>query len=549
MSAARRLLAFVLALALAVPPAVGFAAPAPAYDHRWAAEAMLVGSLGATQRTVLEDGMRLAYSAGTYSGTVVYRDVLGMSEPAGITSQVSDIHLTLTGGPLEGGSSAGGTFVGTAVLVTRQASSLSEAASADITRVGGGERVTYDVAGHWAARLTNTSASGELVYESVRAQSAPGTTGRDAAWFNRASTANPDGLGEGQPFAVAVTGLENRRDGSTASTRTAPEALAAPRVSAFEYVRRGIKGVRPATTMPVPDASARAARDLRDSAPLGATPLPAGSVSIDLDAAGAYLDAKNRAAGLDVVSSAGAALAAKARVEFDRIRLSAPGRPLVAPDADMGIALAKQLGSWLAVLERDGVPGASALARDVAAIGPGVDADTVLLLRTWLAVAEATQRPAAPGDLAPVARDGARAVAGTALPRSGAAADAVLAAADSASAPDGAVRLAAFERVASRDSSGTGGGELPAAVLALAAPDGSGAPGLTVIGTAGAERVAPSSWLAYRRADGAVYWLAGEDGRLALADASLDGWCWGVRRAALVDAGRVGRRLAYFSAR
>jgi hypothetical protein len=59
---------------------------------------------------------------------------------------------------------------------------------------------------------------------------------------------------------------------------------------------------------------------------------------------------------------------------------------------------------------------------------------------------------------------------------------------------------------------------------------------------------APESWLAYRADDGTVYWLAGEDGKVALTDSSLLGWGYRTSSASLVDAGDIRRVLATFPA-
>lgn len=83
------------------------------------------------------------------------------------------------------------------------------------------------------------------------------------------------------------------------------------------------------------------------------------------------------------------------------------------------------------------------------------------------------------------------------------------------------------------DRVGTGGTAPP--TLMWADPSG-----------AGAQSVQPETWVAYRRADGRVYWRAGSDGEVALTDASLLGWAFSERRAVLVDAADVGKVRATF---
>jgi len=63
------------------------------------------------------------------------------------------------------------------------------------------------------------------------------------------------------------------------------------------------------------------------------------------------------------------------------------------------------------------------------------------------------------------------------------------------------------------------------------------------------ETLVPDAWLAYRRDDGRLFWLAGEDGRRALTDGSLRGWGWSKERVAVVDTTRPGRVLAYLAVR
>jgi len=89
---------------------------------------------------------------------------------------------------------------------------------------------------------------------------------------------------------------------------------------------------------------------------------------------------------------------------------------------------------------------------------------------------------------------------------------------------------------------------VPHDVLSIVARDAAsdgGAPAVSWEATDGVrQRVAPATWLAYLRRDGRVFWLAGEDGPVALTNARLDGWAWSARRAHLVDARDVGSVLS-----
>ncbi len=128
----------------------------------------------------------------------------------------------------------------------------------------------------------------------------------------------------------------------------------------------------------------------------------------------------------------------------------------------------------------------------------------------------------------------------------------MLAAADRPDAPPAARVVTRFEREAGLDTSASAESSpsLPGEVFARLAAAGQREERVLVWDTPdGPESVAPASWLGYRRSDGAVFWLAGDDGPAALTDASVRGWAWSAPMAALVAADDVGRTLSTFEVR
>lgn len=571
------------ALALAIVSATPLGAPShaaalsssqPPYDHRWQVEGQLLGEAGATQKTIVSDAMKLEFASGRYTGTVAYVDVLGIYDGSQNQSQVSQIHLDLVGTPLQGGTAAGGTFSGTATLTTREASSLAQGASRDQLAARGGVTRTYDVAGHWAARLVGSNASGEVLFQSAIAQAGSGPT-RSVAWFNRAGSDLADPLGASQTFEVSPTRApageapgpapKGQTSGGavprSGSAGQAPLAPATP-LSVLAYITRGYYGLAPAAAVPVSTEQVLAAKALRDAAPSDATTLPADAVSIDLDVAGAYLDAKNRAAGLLGDAGPIGSFADKGRSAVDALRskdrafsrLPIPTNPA---------AIADQLLAALKPEADSGVAGAQPLSVDVNAVRTARDPATLAELRAYLSAVEALAPAGSLTSMLAVGADSARNVAAAKVPRSGALAEAVLAAADSAQAPPSATAVAHFTREKPLDASvptagavppttgfashPVGGLVLPLRVLRshaeqpLASP-----PALAWTASTGPQALAPSAWLAYRRADGTEFWLAGKGGPVALRDASLVGWAFSSPRAALVSAGDAGRVVAVY---
>lgn len=295
----------------------------------------------------------------------------------------------------------------------------------------------------------------------------------------------------------------------------------------------------------VPEPELAVAQSLLGATPEGAMPLPAGAVATDVHLAGGYLDAKNRAAGLlgdEGPSGTAVALsraAAAARRSAPPVAAPAPGESVVA-------RYIERLGAAIGAPAAGGTDGLRAEAEALAGRG---DRDAIARLRALVICAEALDGGGGAAGMVRGSAELTRQVAAAPL-EPGAMSDAVLAAADTDDAPRDAVDVRAFERTPERDvGSGVsaGGTELPAVVLRLHARTGT-PPVLGWATPAGGQTAAPGSWQAFRRADGSMYWLAGDDGIAALTDASVLGWAFSARRAAVVDAARCGRVQAFFAA-
>ncbi|MBW6467823.1 MAG: hypothetical protein K0B85_01490, partial [Coriobacteriia bacterium] len=261
--------------------------------------------------------------------------------------------------------------------------------------------------------------------------------------------------------------------------------------------------------------------------------------------AGAYLDAKNRAAGLTGDDGPAGQTPSQLEAAAARVRQDAPGVRAPGPGER---ALDTYRTRLRAALKGSSVAGGDELLADVDALGPDPGRAEVTRVRSLVLAVESLAAVPSPVSVLAGAHLLATDVAASALP-AGAGADAVLAAADAQSAPESAVDVRGFERSPELDFvPGEGApGALPERVLRLNARPGS-PPSLTWAGEGSSESVAPEVWLAHERLDGVLYWLAGEDGRFALTDASLRGWAFSRSVAAVVDASRCGRLLATFAA-
>ncbi|MHB9004688.1 MAG: hypothetical protein ACYC6C_11610 [Coriobacteriia bacterium] len=289
------------------------------------------------------------------------------------------------------------------------------------------------------------------------------------------------------------------------------------------YILRGMSGGATRNLGSASPDSVATAQALRDAQPRHATALSGDAVSIDLEYGGAYLDAKNRAAGLMHVSGPAFEGAVVLSDDALSMRGSAPGIPALPPEVDAGQFWAglgvETLGEWEDAGARD-------LVAQFERVDPGLDADDVSALRAATMTAIAVGRAPLGAVLSGVAAS-ARAVAATGF-SGGSESDAVLAAARDSRAPRSARDVTAFERDESLDAE------------RQAESDGEFAftwtyPGTDQPGT----RHITERWRGYVRSDESRFWLA-DDGKTASCDASLLGWAYRIERAALVDAANVG---------
>lgn len=523
--------------------------PVGTYRHEWQAQAMAGGAGEPSQQRVLSSVAEVAYGDGKYEGTIDYHDVLGVGAAPNTVSQEAEIELALSGSAVSGASVIGGTFTGTVTLSMRTAADAASAVS-DETLATEAVVTTYEVAGHWGAEIAGDVARGELVYENAVVRDGADGPADGPAYFNRAATSAADELGGAQYFAAQVSDLApvgptgpDDEDGADGDGQPEPgRGDSGGRTGVLGYIRKGLSGGELGVALPIPAELAAAARALYESRPVGATELPANAVAIDVHVAGAHLDAKNRAAGLLAEEGPTVPGADDAAAAAESMRGAVPG-----------VAAASSAAAWRdlatgALGPLAGTPGVDGVAAqlghlDAAATG------AVDVYRTWYHVASAAGSQDAYGSVMRDAADIAAAVGETPF-RGGPLADAVLVAADSPSAPSSMLAVARFEREESRDASASAHGEsLPAAALATSGVDSGGTLGLQYASAEGFAVEAPARWLAYRRADGARFWLAGEGGERALTEASLLGWAHSTYRAALVDATRCGRWLAVYPTR
>lgn len=560
MASARRVLAGVLGGVLAsafvlalVPHALAAAKP---YEHVWQVEGMVGGDLGGSaDKRVVTDEMTLGFGDGRYEGAVHYVDRLGL-EQGDVMGQWASIDLTLTGSQLKGGTQAGGTFAGTARLVEKGLNDIAEVIGQTQPPVGA-DSVVYDVSGHWGANVSGAAAKGEILFQSatVRATSRASISPKDATWFNRFSTANPDQLGGSQTFEVAVRGLTGPPpatgpgDTTAHDTRTpapTPAAVAQQsKLSFWQYLQRGLSGGPPTPPTPVPEGLSKPALALLDAKPLDAMAMPEGSIAVDVQVSGAMLDEKNRAAGLlgdsGPEGAAGPLLKAWANARGANLRFMSSW--IFVPTTPE--TLADRLGSS----SRRSVPGASELASDVASLKKPFSAATRSLLAVYAAASDAVAGPFGTGAVLTGTGIATRVVAQTPIPRSGPAAGAVLVAADDPTVLAQMLAVTTFERVASLDVSGTATGTaLPNRAVKASERfrfhGGYGEANLVVTssGPGGTSGIAPRRWLAYRRADGRVYWLPSDGpANVALTDGTLTGAGFQTPRAFVVDSSSIGR--------
>ncbi|MDO8915627.1 MAG: hypothetical protein Q7W16_06045 [Coriobacteriia bacterium] len=521
-----RVLAMLVTFALGVWALAGpaYAATGP-YEHAWRVQGEVGGDRGgASTLAVLTDTMALESVAGGYRGSVVYADRLAVRDASGaILVQRSDMKLLLVGAPASGGAALGGTFSGTARLDYFTVASWADAAAGRLPARPSGT-VTYDVLGHWGARMVGSTARGELEFGSATPRTQSGTAmTRDASWFVPADAS-------AQLFTVEVVGAVSQPDGTGDSVRRPATAT-----TLLDYMRRGISGEW-SPVVAVPAESAVAARILRDAKPVGATLLPPDALTIDLDVAGHVLDAKNRAAGTLPTSAAGKRAADLWAADRERTDAGALTPREMARVLDGLLATQTETGGARELRAQVGGAMASSSA------GPLASAARIA---EWYHVARALGDTGPSRGVLATTFEAARAVADSRVKAGTPLADAVLAAADALDAPEAARNVRAFARVKASDltAAGPSAGAVSEAISAAGLTE-QGRPAVSWTSADGTQRVAPESWLAYRRADAETFFLPGDAGTVALTDGTLSGWAFGQRRAYVVEAGRVGRLLA-----
>ncbi len=258
-----------------------------------------------------------------------------------------------------------------------------------------------------------------------------------------------------------------------------------------------------------------------------------------------YLDTKNRAAGLLGEDGPEGAHAARLAETAAAMRRDAPGvRAPRRGESALDLHAARIEAALEGAGERLG--GAGDVRGWLESLGDQPLREEVAVVRQVAAVAEALAAAEPLGSLLADSAASAREVADTRI-APGPQADVVRAAARDPRAPASVLEVATFERVPEFDASVASS----RATLALQVLERHGSAAVPpAIGwddpDAGPSTVAPDVWLAYRRADGELYWLAGDDGPVALADRSLRGWAFSAGFAALVDAVDAEHVLATF---
>lgn len=354
---------------------------------------------------------------------------------------------------------------------------------------------------------------------------------RDALRVLRLAGFEDAAVGADRSAAFARVGLPTSASAADAELawQTALSALTVVYPRASRYAVRVGSTEGPAVELEVDGADARSAVDSDDAARLrdiaafravvGAPELPMTALA----SAAASIDAENRAAGLVTSDGLRVDSAAELAREWRDARSGAPGVP--APSGSIGDAARAAATRIAKALDASGVEGSEELVRAARTL---VADDAVSELRVLAATVEAaaSQRPL--GSVLALTAAAARSVRGS----------------EARAVASGPVRES--DREPSLDVSGTPTGEaLPNEVLArvgVAQSDGTYALAWREPDGAAAS-VAPERWVAYRSPDGTLYWVAGEDGEVALVDRSVPGWAWQLPSAELVDASDPTRTL------
>lgn len=244
------------------------------------------------------------------------------------------------------------------------------------------------------------------------------------------------------------------------------------------------------------------------------------------------LDSANRAAGVETTGGPAVTQAEALTAAWKDAYAKTPGVP--APQGGAQEAARFAAGRVKTALKLHSVDGDRALEKVLAKF---VVASDVEALRQWAATVEAV---ASKVPLASV------------LELTAGATQEVAESKPVGALPQGAItaleRVPSLDVTAMRSVQETGFGEEALVKYGVSRGDRRGF-AYRVKGSSGGETVAaPDVWLAYRWSDGAIYWLAGQGGAVALTDTSLRGWGYQIPSASLVEAADISRVVATFSA-
>lgn len=324
-----------------------------------------------------------------------------------------------------------------------------------------------------------------------------------------------------------------RRTGSFTFLTAAAEAPAEPELP---------------TVILEPEGVVRFAALLREARPQNGPGFFGPVTSVSMEAPGHYLDEKNRMFGvLGDESPARESIVALA-TEAEAMRRAAPGIPAMQPGSDAGriwVQRASEALRRLAATPPAGVMDVRQVRAELSDAPSPQGAGEVERVR-GIALAAMALEGESPGTLLRLAHELALNVR------------------ESRPAQDADLPIL-------RQMVPAANGELPAREITglkrtqeldfeLAGPAGRGSAVHEVVNAAGKEGIsyardgvpetlAPQRWLAYSRADGKVYWLAGEGATAALVDGGLPGWGWVKQRAYVVDARHLGRVIAHVPVR
>lgn len=340
----------------------------------------------------------------------------------------------------------------------------------------------------------------------------------------------------GEDVRSAISGddaLELRRTGSFTFLTAAAEAATEPELP---------------TVILEPEESVRFAGLLREARPQNGPGFFGPATSISIEAPGHYLDDKNRVFGVFGDESPARESIAALATEAEAMRRAAPGIPATPPGGDAGwiwVQRASEALRRLAATRPANVVAVSEVAAEVSQAPPAPGTGQLERVR-GIALAAMALEGESPGTLLRLAHEAALYVR------------------DSRPAEEFDLSiLRQLVPVAEEDlaaSEITGLKRTQELDFELAGPAGRGSAVHEAVNAAGKEGIsythdgaletlAPQRWLAYSRSDGKIYWLAGEDGDVALTDGELHGWGWVKERAYIVDARHFGRVIAYVPVR